>query len=194
MTNRSPSPRLSPDQRREQIEAVAARHFERDGVAGASMSAIARDAGVTRPLVYHYFPGKQSLLEAVLQREADRLLVATAPDETRSPQENIERALRAYFAHFAESSGGIRELYAADEAGSPEVTRIAAANHVVQVDRLIAATGAPDTPERRLSFGAWLAFVEFAARHAADAGVGTEQALEACMSAWRSVLESSTAP
>ncbi|MDP9851695.1 helix-turn-helix domain-containing protein [Corynebacterium lowii] len=60
--------RMGSADRSEQIVRVAAEHFARHGIAGASLSAIARDAGVTRALVYHYFAGKEALLEAVLRR------------------------------------------------------------------------------------------------------------------------------
>lgn len=52
--------RMEPHEREEQILKIAAEHFARRGVLGASMSAIARDAGITRALLYHYFPGKDS--------------------------------------------------------------------------------------------------------------------------------------
>lgn len=57
--------RMEPHEREEQILKIAAEHFARRGVLGASMSAIARDAGITRALLYHYFPGKDSLAAAV---------------------------------------------------------------------------------------------------------------------------------
>lgn len=181
--------RLAPERRSEQIIEVAALHFARDGVANASMSGIARDAGVTRALVYHYFAGKESLLEAVLRREADRLLMATAPDAELSAHENIERALVAYFEHFAASRGDVRELYMASVASAPAVSQAAAANHVVQIDRLLAETSTPGTPERRLAFGAWLAFVEFTARHLDESGgVDRGRALEFCLTALEGIL------
>jgi AcrR family transcriptional regulator len=168
MTNEASGARLTPERRRDQIVAVAARHFSRDGVASASVSAIARESGVTRALVYHYFPGKGALLEAVLRREADRLLAATAPDPERSPRVNLERALAAFFDHFAASSGGVRELYAPSAATAPAVADLAAANHSVQVERVIRVSGSHDTAETRVAVGAWLAFVEHVARTAGD--------------------------
>lgn len=189
MSNNSAEARLSPERRREQIVKVAAVHFARDGVANASMSAIARDAGVTRALVYHYFPGKENLLEAVLRREAERLLAATEPDAAHSPGENVSRALAAYFEHFAASAGGVRELYAASADSSPVITQLAAANHVVQVDRLVAGTGALDTPENRLAFGAWLAFAEFTARNRAQTpSVDRTHAIALCMTVLEGIL------
>ncbi len=65
--------RMEPHEREEQILKIAAEHFARRGVLGASMSAIARDAGITRALLYHYFPGKDSW-RAVTRREANAVL------------------------------------------------------------------------------------------------------------------------
>lgn len=181
--------RLSPERRKEQIIEVAAGHFSRDGVADASMSAIARDAGVTRPLVYHYFSGKSALLEAVLRREADRLLVSTAPSEGLSPRQNLERALTAFFDHFAASAGGIRELYAPTAGTAHFVTDVAAANHSVQVQRVLAVSQTEDSPESRVAVGAWLAFVEHAARAAgSDPALSRSRLITLCASSLEAAL------
>lgn len=46
---------------------LAARElYEAQGVAATSMAAIARKAGVTRSLVYYYFPDKQAVTDAVI--------------------------------------------------------------------------------------------------------------------------------
>ena len=66
--------RLTPAAREEQIINVAAAHFARRGVVGASMLDIAKEAGITRALLYHYFPGKESLAAAVTRREARAVL------------------------------------------------------------------------------------------------------------------------
>lgn len=189
MTNEAESMRLSPERRKEQIIEVAAGHFSRDGVADASMSAIARDAGVTRPLVYHYFSGKSALLEAVLRREADRLLVSTAPSEGLSPRQNLERALTAFFDHFAASAGGIRELYAPTAGTAHFVTDVAAANHSVQVQRVLAVSQTEDSPESRVAVGAWLAFVEHVARAAgSDPALSRSRLISLCASSLEAAL------
>lgn len=168
VTNEGKVSRLSPERRRAEIVKVAARHFSRDGVADASMSAIARESGVTRALVYHYFSGKSALLDAVLRREADRLLAATAPDPERSPRENLEQALGAFFDHYAASAGGVRELYAPTHENAPVVADLISANHSVQVERVIAVSRTTDSRSSRAAAGAWLAFVEYLARAAGE--------------------------
>lgn len=180
---------MPPERRREQIVEVAARHFSRDGVADASMSAIARDAGVTRALVYHYFSGKSSLLDAVLRREADRLLAVTAPDPERSPRENLECALVAFFDYFAASSGSVRELYAPTGAAAPVIADLIAANHSVQAKRVLQLTQSEDTKETRVMVGAWLAFVGYVARAAGDDPVlPRERLIDLCRRALEAAL------
>ena len=88
--------RMEPHEREEQILKIAAEHFTRRGVLGASMSAIARDAGITRALLYHYFPGKDSLAAAVTRREAKAVLEALG-EHHENPEEALRNALRTYF-------------------------------------------------------------------------------------------------
>jgi AcrR family transcriptional regulator len=54
--------------RREQILAVALDVFAEKGVTGSTVRDIAREAGITEGLIYHYFPSKSALVEAVIER------------------------------------------------------------------------------------------------------------------------------
>lgn len=163
MSNKKSS-RLTPDARAEQIVKVASEHFARHGYGGVSLSEIAVEAGVARALVYHYFPGKGALLEAVLRREGEALLAATAPDPTLPASANLARALDAYLLRFRSSEGELRGLCAPQAATSSIVAEITASNHAVQTNRLLGILGLDETPRIRLALAAWLAFVEEAAR------------------------------
>jgi AcrR family transcriptional regulator len=61
------------DERRQQLIGVALELFSRRSPDEVSIDEIASAAGISRPLVYHYFPGKLSLYEAALQRASDDL-------------------------------------------------------------------------------------------------------------------------
>ncbi len=80
----SPRPtgrRLPRAQRREQILAAATEAFAGSGFAATSLEVVARQAGVTRMIVYTHFESKTALYQAVLDRMRDRLGEATgAPD------------------------------------------------------------------------------------------------------------------
>lgn len=68
------TPRRPPDERREQLLDAAIAIIARDGYAGVSIDAIAREAGVTRPVVYGVFAGLGPLLYALLDRQEQRAL------------------------------------------------------------------------------------------------------------------------
>lgn len=94
------TPRLPPEQRRAQLLDAALAIIGRDGYAGLSIDAIAREAGVTRPVVYGVFDGLGDLLYALLDRTERRALsqlLATLPGETGEDPtgELIVRTVRA---------------------------------------------------------------------------------------------------
>lgn len=92
-TRRPYAARVPADVRREQLLDAAIAVIVRDGYAGVSVDAIAREAGVTRPVVYGVFDGLTPLLTALLDRQEARALaqledamsddaaLLTAPDE-----------------------------------------------------------------------------------------------------------------
>ena len=63
------APRMPPPQRREQLIDAALSMILEHGYGGVSIEAIARAAGVTRPVVYDHFPNLPQLLHALVERE-----------------------------------------------------------------------------------------------------------------------------
>jgi AcrR family transcriptional regulator len=74
------APRLPPEERRTQLLDAALALIAEHGYDGVSMEGVAREAGVTKPVVYDLFPNRGELLRALLQREEERALreLATA--------------------------------------------------------------------------------------------------------------------
>lgn len=72
------SPRLSADERREAIVIAGMGEFAAHGLAGASVDAIARSAGVSQPYVYQLFGTKRELFLAVVRRAFERTQLAFA--------------------------------------------------------------------------------------------------------------------
>jgi len=65
--------RLSPQARAEQILEEAADLIRKEGLAAVTMERLARVVGISKGLVYNYFPSRDALLAALLQREQDQL-------------------------------------------------------------------------------------------------------------------------
>jgi AcrR family transcriptional regulator len=93
------SARLPASARREQLldttkAIVAARGFH-----AVSIEAVAREAGVSRPIVYGHFEHLSGLLEALIVRESTRALTQLSgvlPSGLEEPREQLLSALRAY--------------------------------------------------------------------------------------------------
>jgi AcrR family transcriptional regulator len=61
------------DQKREAIRRGAARYFARHGFDRASMTGAAKQCGVSKALIYHYYPAKEALLFDILDTHLTEL-------------------------------------------------------------------------------------------------------------------------
>jgi AcrR family transcriptional regulator len=98
------------EERRQQLIGVALDLFSRRSPEEVSIDEIATAAGISRPLVYHYFPGKLSLYEAALKRAADDLA-----DRFVEPREGplggrLLRVMRRFFDFVDEHGPGFSAL------------------------------------------------------------------------------------
>src|SRR2546430_8833816 len=75
---------LGPERRRPLVLDAAFELFLEHGYDGTSMDAVARAAGVTKPVVYDCFPSKEDLFTALPQREETRVLEQIAAALPRS--------------------------------------------------------------------------------------------------------------
>ena len=99
------APRLRRPERREQILAAATRAFARAGFAATSLDDVAREAGITRVILYRHFESKAELYRAVLERVQRRLVEATgAPHFT-------DASIDGLLAAAADDPDGFRLLF-----------------------------------------------------------------------------------
>jgi AcrR family transcriptional regulator len=93
--------RMSAEERRRQLLDVTRAIVARDGFHAVSIEAVARRAGITRPIVYGHFTDLGGLLEALVDRESERALEQLAAVLPRDlgggdPREPLLAALRGY--------------------------------------------------------------------------------------------------
>jgi AcrR family transcriptional regulator len=102
MADRVVSPtRMSAAERREQLLDVTKAIVAKHGFHAVSIEAVAREAGITRPIVYGHFSDLQGLLEALVEREGERALAQLAkvlPTDLASgdPRDLLLAGLRGY--------------------------------------------------------------------------------------------------
>jgi AcrR family transcriptional regulator len=95
--------RLPPAERREQLIDAALAVAAHDGHERLAFEAVAKQAGVTRNLVYHYFPGgREELVEAVAHRTGELLLKDWVTDPEIPPAERLVTNLNRFMDHAAE--------------------------------------------------------------------------------------------
>lgn len=93
------------DHKRELILAAARRVFEADGLDGASLRAIAAEAGYTPAALYFHFDSKEAIYAEVLEASLVRLGAAVegAIAPLASPAERLRAAALAFFEFYAEN-------------------------------------------------------------------------------------------
>ena len=105
-----PTKRMRGPERRAQLLSVARKAFGRSGFHGVSMEEVAREAGVTKPILYDHFASKQDLYLALLEADAADLedRVRTALAAPTGNRERIRASYQAYFDFVDEHAEGFR--------------------------------------------------------------------------------------
>jgi AcrR family transcriptional regulator len=161
MVGRRAYSRLHSDERREQLVARATELFATHGYEELSMSRIAREAGISKALLYHYFPSKSQLFATALTAAAEDLRRRTEPlDPALSPLEQVTASLDA-FLHWVDDNGeGYRRLI--ESGGVPEVREIVGSVRDTTAARILDGLGSQEAarPATRAAVHAWLWFLD----------------------------------
>jgi AcrR family transcriptional regulator len=88
------------------ILAAARRLFEANGFAATTVDEIAAGAGVAKGAVYHHFPSKEELFEAVFERASEDLAHRVATVRAKDIIDGMIAGARAYFEACAEPALG----------------------------------------------------------------------------------------
>jgi AcrR family transcriptional regulator len=153
--------RLAVDERRARLLDLGVQLFSRHTYAELSMSAIAREAGISKALLYHYFPSKQAYFVATLRQQAEELAERTATDPSRPPAEQLTGALDAFLRWVEENAEGYAKLLEGASTHA-EVRELVDQVRAGTADRILAGLSrdAPPPPALRAAVHAWLWFMD----------------------------------
>jgi AcrR family transcriptional regulator len=149
--------RLQVDERRRQLLELGARLFATHSYAELSMAKIAREAGISKALLYHYFPSKQDFFVATLQQGAEEIARRTEPDPELPPFEALAASVDGYLGWIEENETAYRKLL--ESVGSvPEVKILIDGIRDATSARILDGLGAGDPPPPKLRAAArgWL--------------------------------------
>ncbi|MBW8736334.1 MAG: TetR/AcrR family transcriptional regulator [Streptomyces turgidiscabies] len=158
--------RLSTGERREQLLSVGARLFSESPYDDVWIEQVAEIAGVSRGLLYHYFPNKRDFFAAVVERESERMLRMTAAVPGVPAREQLAANLDAFLAYVEDHAHGYRAFHRADASGDQAVRKVYQRALAAQERQILVALAADpefgrlseDRPELRLAVRGWLAF------------------------------------
>ncbi|HEU4976487.1 MAG TPA: TetR/AcrR family transcriptional regulator [Baekduia sp.] len=98
--------RLSHDERRAQLVRLGLDMLGERPYDQVSITALARAAGISKGLLYHYFPTKSDFVVAVLRQSRDELDLRMAPDPALGPSERLDASLEAFLTYVAGHATG----------------------------------------------------------------------------------------
>ncbi|MEU0332800.1 TetR/AcrR family transcriptional regulator [Streptomyces sp. NPDC006193] len=154
--------RMGVEERRRQLIGVALDLFSRRPPDEVSLDEIATAAGISRPLVYHYFPGKLGLYEAALQRAAEDLTERFDEPHEGPLGARLLRVMRRFFDFVDEHGPGFSALLRGGPAvGSAAADALIDSVRQAAYGQILAHLGVSEaSPRLELVVRSWIALAE----------------------------------
>jgi AcrR family transcriptional regulator len=156
--------RLSTDARRQQLVALGVEMFSERPFDDVSIDDIAAAAGISKGLLYHYFPSKRDFYVAVVRHSADEMEAITETDPRLAPLERLSVGLDRYLDYVATHARGYATVLRAGIGSDPEVAAIVERVRAAMARRILDDLAGEDTvpPGVRIAVRGWVGFTEAA--------------------------------
>ena len=157
--------RLTAADRRKQLVGIGLMMLRTQPIHELSIDAVAAEAGISRGLLFHYFPTKRDFYVAVMSAAGRRLLRVTKPDPSLEPPEQLRQMLLAFVAFVTRRRDSYISFVRGAAGGDVYVVEVYAETRAGLTTRVLTLLGEeahaeePASPER-MTVHAWLAYVE----------------------------------
>ncbi|MBF6364505.1 TetR/AcrR family transcriptional regulator [Nocardia puris] len=156
--------RLTPEERREQLLALGVKMLGERSIEEISVSEIAAQAGISRGLLFHYFPTKQDFQREVVRHANAELLERVSPDRTLGIFDMLRDSIGRYVDYVSENSTSYLALLRGPTSVSPDLVPLVEQTRDAIIGIILAEAPVPIDPavHPRLMLGmrGWIAFVE----------------------------------
>ncbi len=158
-----PRARLDVDERRKQLLHLGLGLFGARPFDEVSIDELAAAAGISKGLLYHYFPTKKDFYVATVRESARQLYERTHQDTAGEPIERLRAGLDAYLDYVVEHQQPYTALLRSGVGVDAEVARIVDETRAALTARLLEGTPVDGKdPLVRLAVRGWIGFVEAA--------------------------------
>lgn len=152
--------RLDVDERRRQLLERGAELFTSHPYEELSMSRIAKEVGISKALLYHYFPSKQAYFEETLSTWAEQLRQRTEPDPDLPPVEQLKASLDAFLGLVEENAVAYSNLIRSATA-VPEIRELIEEVRRRTAQRILEGLYSREAPPKaRTAVSGWLWFMD----------------------------------
>jgi AcrR family transcriptional regulator len=144
-----PKRRMTGDERREAVLAIAIAEFARTGLHGTSTEKIAAGAGISHPYLFRLYRTKKALFLACLERCHERLHETfTRAAEVAGDGDRLEAMGKAYVDLLADREMLLLQLQGYAACDDPEVRRVASGGYAELWEIVGRVSGAPEEEVR----------------------------------------------
>ncbi|MBM4480831.1 TetR/AcrR family transcriptional regulator [Prescottella equi] len=155
-----PRRRLPPEERKRQLVAIGLQELSTRPIHALSIDQVAEKAGISRGLLFRYFPTKQDYYVAVVGAAARRLLRAAAPDAAAPTDDQLRAVVHAFVSFIDRHGDNYQSFFHGGFGADPQIQEIRENMKNTMVERTLAATGTEPTPAVRMLLRAWWSMVE----------------------------------
>jgi AcrR family transcriptional regulator len=159
--------RMSTDDRREQLLSAGVELFSRRSHTDVSIEEIAEAAGVSKGLLYHYFPTKRDFIIAALARGQRQMAAQLRPDPSLPPIKRLDASLDAFLDYVEQFPAPFSAIFRGG-AEDPDVAAVLDGGRAEQLKTVMdalqtwedAPVSVEPSPTLEMAIQGWLFFVE----------------------------------
>ncbi|WP_238174400.1 TetR/AcrR family transcriptional regulator [Kribbella kalugense] len=157
--------RLSAEDRKKQLVKIGLMMLRTTPIHELSIDSIAAQAGISRGLLFHYFPSKRDYYVAVISAAGRRLLRVTKPDASLKPEEQLQEMLTQFVAFIERRRTAYISFVRGAAGGDDFAVEVYDETRAGLTKRILTYLGTPDladepTSADYLRIHAWLSYTE----------------------------------
>lgn len=152
---------LDADERRRQLLEVGIEAFARTPYDQVAIDEVARHAGVSKGLLYHYFETKHGFYTAVVEAAAEQLFARVVLDRALPYEERLRRGLDSYLEAVDQRGATYTAVVRGGVGSDPAIGAIVQRTRQRFIDKFLAEMPpVPDSARARIVFHGWVGYVE----------------------------------
>lgn len=187
--------RLSAEDRRRQLVGIGLAKIVEKPIQDVSLDDVAAEAGISRGLLFHYFPTKTDFYLACVAAAGRRILRNTAPDPTLAGEAQVVETTRLMVEQIERRRAFYLALVHGQAVADPRVSEVMDSVRDGSTDRVVAALGV--APGQRDVVRAWWAYTEdraltWSAVPTGERPVPMVRLVEECVAALHALLDISS--